>query len=200
MQFRSFTLFGLVAAFGLAGCASTVNRVDPNTITDLSGDWNDTDSRLVAEQMITDCVSRPWLANFKAAHAGTQPVLIVGAVRNRSNEHIDVNTFTKDMERELINSGVVKFVSSSQERMEIRSEREDQQENSSVETMKKMKRETGADYMLLGNISEIEDIKGGTEAKSYQINLELHNLETNDVSWLGTKNIKKMVKRNSARP
>lgn len=198
MQFRTLSLFGLIAAIGLAGCASSVNRIDPNTVTDLSGNWNDTDSRLVAEQMITDCISRPWLANFKAAHSGNQPVLIVGAVRNRSNEHIDVNTFTKDMERELINSGVVKFVSNSQERMEIRSEREDQQENASAETMKKMKRESGADYMLIGNISEIEDRKGGTVAKSYQINLELHNLETNDVSWLGTKNIKKMVKRSSA--
>jgi uncharacterized protein (TIGR02722 family) len=200
MQFRTLSLFGLVTALGLAGCASTVNRVDPNTVTDLSGDWNDTDARLVAEEMITKCVSSPWLANFKATHSGTQPVLIVGAIRNRSNEHIDVSTFSKDMERELINSGMVRFVSSSQERMEIRSEREDQQENASAETMKKMKRESGADYMLIGNISEIEDIKGGTEAKSYQINLELHNLETNDVSWINTKNIKKMIKRSSARP
>lgn len=185
----TFALAGL-----LAGCAS-VDRVDPNSVTDISGNWNDTDSRLVAEQMITDCVARPWLGEFKAAHGGVKPVVIVGTIKNRSNEHIAVTTFTKDLERELINSGLVKFVASKDERSDVRDEREDQQQNSAAESMKRMRQETGADFMIIGNIDQIDDTKGGTSAKAYQINLELIGMESNEKAWIGTKEIKKLVKR-----
>src|SRR6266705_2450729 len=128
----SRTRLSLLALTGLfLGACASVNRVDTNTVTDLSGDWNDTDSRLVAEQMITDCVSRPWLGEFKGAHSGAKPVVIVGTVKNRSNEHIAVTTFTKDLERELINNGSTKFVAAKDERDEVRDERSDQQTNSS---------------------------------------------------------------------
>ncbi|MDT8282738.1 MAG: hypothetical protein RQ982_07990, partial [Gammaproteobacteria bacterium] len=40
------------AFFLLAGCNPTVNRVDSDSVTDLSGNWNDTDSRLTADAMI----------------------------------------------------------------------------------------------------------------------------------------------------
>lgn len=186
----------LLAVTGLfLGACASVNRVDPNTVTDLSGNWNDTDARLVAEQMITDCVSRPWLGEFKGAHGGAKPVVIVGTVKNRSNEHIAVTTFTKDLERELINNGSTKFVAAKEERGEVREEREDQQVNSSAESMKKMRNETGADFMIIGNIDQIDDAKGGTSAKVYQVNLELVNMETNEKVWIGTKDIKKVIKK-----
>ena len=122
-------------------------------------------------------------------------MVIVGTVRNRSSEHIAITTFTKDMEKELINSGLVKFVASKEERSEVREEREDQQNNSSGETLKRMRSETGADFMIIGNIDQINDAKGGTTAKVYQINLELVNMESNEKVWIGTKDIKKMVKK-----
>ncbi|MES2202338.1 MAG: penicillin-binding protein activator LpoB [candidate division FCPU426 bacterium] len=193
---KAFALAALIGVSGFFGCAS-VNRVDPNTVTDLSGNWNDTDSRLVSEQMITDCVSRPWLAAFKASHNGAKPTVIVGSIRNRSSEHIDTTTFSKNLERELINSGLVRFVSNKEERSEIREERNEQQANASAATMKRLRQETGADFMLIGNIAQINDNSGGTTAKSYQVNLELHDMESTEKAWIGTKDIKKMVKKSS---
>jgi uncharacterized protein (TIGR02722 family) len=186
-----------VLAVFMVGCASTVNRVDPNTVTDLSGRWNDTDSRLVAEEMITDCLRRPWLQRATAAKGGKLPVIIIGTVRNRSNEHIAVTTFTKDLERELLNDGRVQFVASKGEREEVREEREDQQRNASASTMKALRNETGADFMLIGNIDQINDAKGGTTVRTYQVNLELVDLESNQKVWIGTKDIKKVVKRSA---
>jgi hypothetical protein len=43
--------------FLLAGCGTQVERVDVKEVHDLSGAWNDTDSRLVSEEMIEDMVS-----------------------------------------------------------------------------------------------------------------------------------------------
>jgi hypothetical protein len=89
----------------------------------------------------------------------------------------------------------VRFVASKAERSDVRDERDDQQANSSAETMKRMRNETGADYMLIGNIDQTDDASGGTSAKTYQVNLELVDMESNEKVWIGTKDIKKLVKK-----
>jgi hypothetical protein len=178
-----------------AGCGKSVKRVETEEVIDLSGRWNDTDSRLVSEEMVQDSLNRPWLARFMGAHGGKQPVVIVGTVRNRSHEHISVQTFVKDLERALINSGDVGFVASRGERDEIREERKDQAVYSSEETAKEHGREVGADYMLQGSIDTIEDKEGGKKVMFYQVNLEIIDLESNMKVWIGEKKIKKFIKR-----
>lgn len=169
-----------------------VTRIDPGEQIDLSGRWNDTDSRLVSEEMIADCMSRPW----KARHIDTEgkrPTIIVGQIRNKSTEHIAVGTFIGDIERAFINSGEAEMVASAEEREQIRDERGDQQQYSSEETMAAWGREHGADYMLSGVINSIEDQEGGNMVVFYQIDLNLINLETNTKVWQGQKKIKKLI-------
>ena len=181
----------------LMGCGGKeVTRMEPGVVTDLSGKWNDTDSRLVAEEMIGDCLARPWLTNHQANHV-KQPVVVVGNVYNKSHEHISEDTFIKDIERAYVNSGLVQVVQSGAMRDDIRNERADQQEFSSEETRKKWKRETGADYMLSGTINSIVDSEGGKKVIFYQIDLELVDMETNMKVWIGDKKIKKMVDKGS---
>lgn len=180
----------------LAGCAGKrVERVDPGKTIDLSGRWNDTDSRLVAEAVIKDALDRPWVPNFTQRHQGRQPTVIVGTVVNKSAEHISVETFTKDLERELTNSGRVTFVASRAEREEVREERLDQQTQSSQQTAKGLGKETGADYMLKGTINTIQDQEGGTRVVFYQVTLEMIDLETNAKVWFGDKKIKKVIEK-----
>jgi len=182
------------------GCSQqkTVTRVDPGTTIDLSGDWNDTDSRLVAEEMIKDVLSRPWVGEFKGEKSKA-PTVIVGTVRNRSSEHIATLPFIKNLERELINSGRVDFVANKEERQEVRDERQDQQDNASDETVKKFRQETGADFMLQGDITTIIDQAGGEKVKYYQVNLELVNIESNKKVWIGEKKIKKVVSQSGSK-
>jgi uncharacterized protein (TIGR02722 family) len=193
----------LIVAFigGFAGCGGSsrsVSRIESDQTVDLSGDWNDTDSRLVAQEMINDVLNRPWLADFRAAN-NRQPVVVVGTVKNRTVEHIQTVTFIKNLERELINSGRVKFVANKDERQEVRDERADQQENASAETMKKFQKELGADFVLRGDIASIVDQEGGDQVKFYQTNLELVNLETNEIAWSGEKKIKKLVSQSGSK-
>ena len=183
----------LLALTLVVGCGKKkVTRLETDTVTDLSGKWNDTDSRLVAQEMISDCLSRVWLTDFTMAK-GAKPVVTVGTIRNRSSEHINTETFSKDFERELLNSGKVKFVASREQRGEIRHERMDQQEFASLETAKRMAQETGADFLLFGGINTIEDELGGTRIMYYQTDLELINVESNEKVWIGTKKIKKGI-------
>ena len=71
-----------------AGCAKRVSRTASDEQIDLSGRWNDTDSRLVAEEMIRDSMSSAWITRFERENAGKVPVVIVYSVKNRSSEHI----------------------------------------------------------------------------------------------------------------
>ena len=190
----------VVIAALLLGCGGgkQITRLDPNTQTDLSGKWNDTDSRLVAEEMIGDCLSRPWLTDFNRA-AGNKPVVTVGTIDNLSHEHIAIETFIADFERELINSSQVRFVAAADWRAEIRRERSEQQEFASAETMKRMRNELGADFMLQGAIKSIVDQEEGKQVVFYQTDLTLVNIETMEKVWIGQKKIKKGISQGSTK-
>lgn len=183
----------------LSACSSTptVERTEVDKTIDLSGRWNDSDSRMVAEEMISDCLARPWLNNYRFKHSGQPPTVIVGHVKNRSHEHINVQTFVKDLERALLNSGSVQFVASAAERDQIRDERVDMASNASDETMKGPGQEIGADYMLIGSINSIRDDTGGKAVMFYQTNLELVDMDNNMKVWIGDKKIKKLIKKKS---
>src|SRR5690606_23767785 len=151
----------LVLATTAAGCASKqVTRIDPNSVTDLSGRWNDADSRLVANALIAQSLESSWARDYAAANGGTAPAVIVGQIRNRTMEHIPIGTFIRDIERAYVQSGMVRLVASAEEREELRGERADQQTNASAETRARMARELGARYMLQGDVQAIEDQEG----------------------------------------
>ena len=195
----SLTLIAaLSAGIILNGCSTSVKRMDAGEVTDLSGEWNDTDSRLVSEEMIRDVLGRPWIDRF-IADKGNRPAVIVGEVRNLSHEHINVATFINDIERELINSGGIDFVASKTERGEIRDERKDQELNASAETAKAMGQEFGADFMLKGSINTILDTEGDEQVRFYQIDLNLISLADNRKVWAGQKKIKKLIDKSAFR-
>lgn len=182
----------LIIILMLSACGS-VKRIEPTDQVDLSGKWNDTDSRLVSEAMIDDALKQRWTGDFSSSKF-RNPVVIVGEIRNMTHEHISTETFTKDLERALLNSGKVDFVAAKNERDEIREERADQAKNALPSTVKKNRRETGADFILSGTINSIVDKATADTVVFYQVNLEIINLETNKKIWIGEKKIKKRVK------
>ena len=195
----SLTLIAVLSVGAIfSGCSTSVKRMDVGEVTDLSGAWNDTDSRLVSEEMVRDLLGRPWIDRFIAAK-GNLPAVIVGNVRNLSHEHINVGTFIGDIERELINSGGVDFVASKTERIDIRDEHKDQELNASAETAKKMGQELGADFMLGGSINTILDTEGDEQVRFYQIDLNLISLADNRKVWAGQKKIKKLIDKSTFR-
>jgi uncharacterized protein (TIGR02722 family) len=190
-----------LSALAAAGCGGKrVTRIDPTTVTDLSGRWNDTDSRLVANALIEQSLNAPWLRRYAEAHGGEPPTVIVGEFRNRTLEHIPVNTFIRDLERAFVNSGAVRVVASADERKEVRAERADQQEHARADTRARIGQELGARYMLHGEIQAIEDREGGDKVIFYQVDATLIDLESNEKAWVGQYQIKKYIERSRFRP
>lgn len=193
-KFTYTTLMLVLVLFFASSCTNrTVTRVSPDQQIDLSGRWNDTDSKLVAEEMIDDVLNRPWREDFARAN-GKKPVVIVGMIQNRTSEYIEPETFIKDVEREFINSGMVRVVQNAVFREKLREERADQNEFASPETQSRWGRELGADFMMFGVITATTDSYKKEKVVNYKVNLELANLETNEKVWIGDKEIKKYIK------
>ena len=181
----------------MIGCSTKVARVQSDSTMDLTGRWNDTDSRLVAEEMIKDCLAQRWL--FKWESENKRPVVIVGKIENKSHEHISSETFVKDVQRSLLNSGKVDFVADKNQRDQIRDEKTDQAGNSSVTTAKSSGEEDGADLMMIGSINTIVDQEGKKAVVFYQTNMELVEIESHRTVWMGEKKIKKYVERTNTK-
>ena len=186
-------LLAMVILVSSCGPSRNVSRRSAGEALDLSGKWNDTDSRLMAEEMTKDIVSRPWIDDFRRSN-GRKPTIIPFGVKNRTTEHINTQTFVKDLERALINSGRVRVVSSREQRSEIRKERADQQ-SGFTKSPTAIGKELGADFVLTGVLNSITDRSEGEEVIFYQGNMELISVETNEKVWIGDKKIKKLLSR-----
>lgn len=194
MKMKQLVLLAFVAIM-LSGCNSSrkVTRISPDEQIDLSGRWNDTDSRMVADELTNQVLNAKWLPRFEQQNSNERPILIVGLIRNKSHEHIDAETFIKDIERFIIQDGSARLVQAGDKREELRQERADQQNFASQETAKQWGLELGADFIMQGTINSIVDEYNRDKTVTYQINLELTDLETNEIVWIGDKKIKKLI-------
>ncbi len=189
----------IVVSLTWAGCwggptGPQVHRVAVDEQIDIGDQWNDTDSQLVSKEMIGDLLSRVWLDEYRE-EAGRKPRLVVGRVANKSHDHIPTETFVKDLERELVNSGEVDFVASHGQRSQLDSEKLHQATAASLESQKAIGRELGADFLIMGQVNSIVSQSGDTMLKYYQVELEAINIETGVKVWMGQKKIKKIIER-----
>ncbi len=184
------------------GCSSSskVERIDADTVVDLSGNWNDADVRLVAKSLVDSCLNdSPAIRNYTTKNR-KPPVVIIGTIKNNSDEHIDTSILAKQLEAALVNSGEVDFVANAYERDEIRAERNDQQRNASMATAAQLANETGADFMLIGAVKTMVDSNGKDMVRSYFVSAELIDIETNRKLWVGENSeIKKYISRSNVR-
>lgn len=171
----------------------SVQRIDPAKEIDLSGRWNDVDSRKVADQMIFDLFDSESFKNYAKAK-GRKPVIVVGQIRNKTSEHIDADNFIKKFEVVIHNSNVADLVESGEFRDKVRVERSEQQDYADPATAKRWGMETGADVMLFGDMTSEVDTYNNKRVVNYITTLYLTDLETNKRIWFGQNEIKKYVK------
>ncbi len=191
MQFRWIQVSLIVLL--VAGCARSVSRIDPGQQIDLSGRWNDSDSRQVANTMITDLLASEKFKDY-AKTLGKKPAIIVGLIKNKTSEHIDASNYIKKMELAIFNSGVADLVESDAFRDKIREERAQQQDFASPETVSQWGKETGANLMLFGEMTSETDVYNKRRVVNYVTTLFLTDMETNKRIWYGQQEIKKFIR------
>lgn len=183
----------------LAACASDKSATQPQVVRtdqaiDLSGEWNDVDADSVAKAMIEDCLSSPWIQEWRNAHEQRRPVVRLYPIKNKTAGYIDYRYFTKQIEQAFVRSGLVDVVSSREEAEEVREERADQGEHASDDTVKAQGQELGSDFILSGWILTQDDSAGDQEVRAFLTSIEIIDTTTQRKAWVGQKRIKKLLK------
>lgn len=193
---------GMIAAAttlaGLTGCQDQnwrVQRTDPATPTDIDYRFNDEDARQIMAAMTADALSRPWLDRFRS-QTGRDPIIFLGTIKNNTQDYINTALYTNNVQRELLNSGKVRVKAEREARQELRDERLDTKFND-PDTIKAVAKELNADFALVGSVEDNKQrtADGRTVVNFYQAKMELINVETAEVVWIQTKELKKIARR-----
>jgi uncharacterized protein (TIGR02722 family) len=191
-MFRILAIFSITLVT-LSCSTRKVTRIEPTTEIDLSGRWNDTDSRKVADQMIYDLFESDKFKDY-AKQLNRKPVLIVGLITNKTSEHIDADNYVKKFEAVIHNSNMADIVESDAFRDKLRLERTQQQDFADPASAKQFGKELGADVMLFGEMTSEVDTYNNKRVVNYVTTLFLTDVETNKRIWYGQNEIKKFVK------
>lgn len=200
---KSSVLAALIAVF-LLGCGNRVDVVDSQSDLHLSGNWNDSDSRAVAEGLAEALATAPWIAAFTEAR-GRAPVLRVGRIHVRTralDDIVDPAVFTADLERALIASGRVRVVTSASETAIQRDERADLADQAA--SAPALHAGLAADVVLTGTLLTQDDRVldrglSGTyrQVKFYQLDLAVSDLTTTELLWRGAIERKKTIEQST---
>jgi len=188
-----------LTGLGAGGCQNqnwNVKRVDPAASTDIDYRFNDEDARQVLAAMTADCLSRPWVDNWRRSNGGKDPIIFLGNVKNNTQEYINTQLYTTNIQRELLNSGKVRVKAEKDARQELRDERLDTKYND-PETVKQIAKELNADFALVGAVNDNKQRTndGRVVVNYYQFDMQLINVETAEKVWIQTKEIKKVASR-----
>jgi uncharacterized protein (TIGR02722 family) len=189
-----YKLAAIAFVFFFAGCQTrTVTRISPDVTVDLSGRWNDSDSRAVAGHLVQQLLTSQKFKDYVTENE-KKPSIIIGLISNKTSEHIDAATYVKKFEMAIYNSNVAELVESEEFRDKLRLERAQQQDFADPSTISKWGNEVGADLMLFGEMTSETDTYNNKRVVNYITTLYLTDIETNKRVWYGQHEIKKLVK------
>ncbi|MFN3713585.1 MAG: penicillin-binding protein activator LpoB [Alcanivoracaceae bacterium] len=182
----------LSAATLMSGCAS-VQYGDATARETVNTQFGSTDLQMIANQMVDQMLVFPPLVQ---ATATRRPVAFVDRIKNKTTEHIDMESITDSIQSKLINSGKFRFVDMSVVDR-VREQMEYQRDSGMVDDQQAMVmgRQVGAEYMLYGNMSSIVKRDSRTQDVYYKFTLKLLHLETGIIEWAGEKEIRKTRNR-----
>lgn len=196
----------VASSFVCVSAKSKTKRVDANEVIDLDGYWNDTDVRLVCEDLIKQCVSSPRVAKFEGQY-GRVPTVVLGSIKNDSTEHIDTSIVAKRFQNAIINNGALDFVADATERAELMGEADYQEQHAldysndeEGEEVSKIDKAQSADFILLGSVKSMVQKEGKLSARTYFVYAQLMDVKKHTIVWSGENSeIKKVIKRQKAK-
>ncbi len=185
----------LALAAALAACSgprafTRGEYADPNAIELLSDQFTESDLQLIAKKMATSLTDSRVVAEIPG-----KPIVIVGKVRNKTSEHIDMESLADKLRVELQQKNRFAFVNK-QAREQIAEEYEYQQSGYvRKDQAKGPGQQAGADYLLTGSIASIVQEVGADKVVYYKMTMELTNLKTGVIDWTDEKELRKKFRK-----
>jgi penicillin-binding protein activator len=192
-QIRSM-LVCVCCAAALAGCATpSVQYGDAGSAKPVSTDFGSSDLQQIASSMVDSLITFPPIVEVTAQK---RPVISVDKVKNKSMQHIDTESITDSIRTKLIKSGKFQFIDRTTDAATVE-EIQVQQNSGLVDPRKAVNfgTQTGADYLLTANFSEISQKSGSVTDVYYKFTMNLKNLRTGILEWSDEKEIRKVFTR-----
>ena len=191
-----------LVAVALTGCSRTrVENVDPRTEGYISGRWNDSDARAVADDLIPQCLESPWLPEFRGQHGEQRPRVVILDIENNTSEHINLDVFMNEVQRVLINYRAVRFVADAVVRDDLMAEVEWQRDmakgggvSGDVDAGV-----SGADFAVMGVVNSVVDQADKKAIVYYKVDLSMIDLRNWEKVWIGTAERKHLVEGSKIR-
>lgn len=186
---KSLKILALMLAASVLAACSSVEYGDATAQETINTDFGSTDLQTIAAKMVDDLLAFPPVVQITSQR---RPVVFVDRIKNKTTEHIDLESVTDSIQTKLINSGKFRFVDMSA--IEQVKEQLNYQENSGLvnpESAVVIGKQIGAEYMLYGNMSSI--VKQGDSKRDvyYKFTLKLLHIESGILEWSSEKEIRK---------
>ncbi len=186
----------ILASLTIASCAgprafTKGTYEDPQTIALLDDRFNENDMQLIAKKMVNSLVASPTI------EGQATPALMVGKMRNRTTEHIDMNALSDKIRTSLIQSGRFRFVDVQNRRAIAR---EYEYQNSGYVDPAQAHApgsQTAAGLVLTGTLSSNVQEIGKEKLVYYKATFQLTDLGSSEIVWTDEKEIRKAYKKRS---
>lgn len=163
---------------------------DPNAIELLSDNFSENDLQLIARRMVESLQESPAFARIEG-----QPMVMVGEMRNRTSEHIDMASLSDKVRVQLIQTGKFSFIDRDA-RQQIAEEYEYQQSGYvRPDQAAGPGEQHAAEYVLTGSISSIVQQAGRDKMIYYKMTMQLTNLRTGVIEWADEKELRKKFRQ-----
>jgi len=190
MKIVKITAF-IFASLILVACSSDpkVSYGDATGVETTTTGFGSTDLQSIAAKLVDDLVSFPPIVRETA---NRRPVVFVDLIKNKTTEHIDTESITDTIQTKLLQSGKFRFVDMTAVK-QIQDQLQFQMDSGLVDPTKAVAfgKQTGAEFMLYGNMSSIVKRNSDTKDVYYKFTLKLMNLESGILEWASEKEIRK---------
>jgi hypothetical protein len=160
------------------------------TSADVSRGMINSQAGQLAEEMIGECLSWAWVRAYRSSE-GKKPVVSVVGIQDETSMDLDVRTIRGHVEAALSRSDQVSFVAGRSSLSPTGETNVDPPDYASRDMINKIRSETGADFVLVGSISSLDQPDAGS-ASGCQLHLEMINARTLAKVW---RNIRKIEKQ-----
>jgi uncharacterized protein (TIGR02722 family) len=162
---------------------------DPNAVALLDDRFSENDMQLIAKKMIQS------MAGSNISGRNGTPVVMIGKMRNRTSEHIDMTMLSNKVRTQLIQNGRFRFADVVNRR-DIAEEYEYQQSGYvDPDQASGPGNQTGAEYLLTGTLTANVQQVGKDKLIYYKATFQLTNLLTSEIAWTDEKEIRKAYKK-----
>lgn len=195
MKFIAFSLVIVSLGLSLQSCgpkAFTKGQYsDPEEVVLLDDKFNENDMQLMANTLVDSLQEYDRIKN-----ANSSPVIMVGRVKNRTSEHIDMKMLTDKIRTALIKSGKFRFADK-EARAELAEEYEYQSGKYVDQSTAQTPKQLGVEYLITGDLSSNVQQVGNDKVVYYKLNLNLLDVSKNIIAWADEREVRKKYRKRS---